>query len=72
MYFPERIEQTDDFEKDARAGVMERLKHKAFYVDVNPDGALASTPWDIPRGEAEVWGEHARYAISSPRHLLSA
>lgn len=64
-------EEPSQIEKDAAAGVIDRMKQKSLYVDVNRQGAVTSTPSEIAKAEAEEWIGHARFAIRLLRISMS-
>jgi hypothetical protein len=48
----------------AGMGLIDRLKQQGFYVDVDADGNVLSTPTSITKNESNEWLVHARRAVA--------
>jgi AbiV family abortive infection protein len=52
-----------DYRLDVRRQKVSGKREQAFYVDINKDGELAASPFDITFDESGVWLERAEFAI---------
>ncbi len=53
----------------AKTGEIDKIKQKAFYVDIDANGEVVSDPSSITREIANEWLEHARFAVSNIREV---
>jgi AbiV family abortive infection protein len=50
--------------RQAGMGLIDRFKQQGFYVDVDEDGKVMSTPTSVTRDEVTEWMVHARQAVA--------